>query len=433
MQAVVSWVEGADGSPYGLQNLPYGAYVVAAADHPGAGTEARVPRLGVRIGDKVLDLGAAARTRNHPDAKVLSRPSLNAFMAGGPPAWHRVREALVTWLSVPDLRPEVEPHLVPLEEVSMLLPFEVADYVDFYASEQHATNVGRIFRPESPSLPSSWRHLPIGYHGRSGTVCVSGTPVLRPSGQRRPPTGGGAVAGRATGGGAGGVPPGPVFGPCGELDFEAEVGFVVGAGSTLGEPVALGQWRRHVFGVVLVNDWSARDIQSFEYVPLGPFLGKSFLTSVSSWVVPIDALDEAATAPPPRDPPLLSHLDDSSEPPAGLDIRLEVSLNGEVISRPPFATMYWTAAQQVTHMTSNGASLRTGDLFASGTVSGQAATQWGSLLELAWRGEHPIELGEGERRSFLEDGDTLVITATAPGPDGTTIGFGEVAGTVVAA
>jgi fumarylacetoacetase len=281
----------------------------------------------------------------------------------------------------------------------MHLPFEVADYVDFYSSEHHALNVSRILRPESPSLAPAWKHLPIGYHGRAGTVCVSGTPVVRPSGQQRD---GDAV----------------LFGPTQRLDLEAEVGFVVGVPSSLGRPVPLAAWRDHVFGVCLLNDWSARDIQAFETIPLGPFLGKSFLTSVSPWVVPLDALSAAWVAPPARDAPPAPYLDDAGRTDA-LDLALSVSVNSTVVSRPPFAAMYWTAAQQLAHLTVNGASLRTGDLYASGTVSGPDPGEVGSLMEL----------GTG----FLADGDAVTITASAPGADGSRLSLGEVSGTVVAA
>jgi fumarylacetoacetase len=262
--------------------------------------------------------------------------------------------------------------------------------------------VGRIFRPDAPALPPAWKHLPIGYHGRAGTVAVSGTPVVRPSGVLGP--------GR--------------YGPTGRLDIEAEVGFVVGTPSRLGQPVAAADWRRHVFGVVLVNDWSARDIQSFETRPLGPFLGKSFLTSVSPWVVPLAALEPAFVDPPAQDPRPLDHLR-----PAGpaLDLTLEVRLNGHLVSRPPAAALYWTAAQQLAHLTANGASLRTGDLFASGTVSGDGADQLGSLLELTRGGQDPLRLPDGSTRAYLEDGDTVTISATAGD-----ISLGEVSGTVAA-
>jgi fumarylacetoacetase len=303
--------------------------------------------------------------------------------------------------------------LVPAADVELLLPFSVADYVDFYASEHHARNIGAIFRPDvDDPLTPNWKHLPIGYHGRAGTVVVSGSPVPRPHGQRRTPDGE------------------VVFGPSVRLDIEAEVGFVVGVGSPRGTPVGLDAVDRHVFGVCLVNDWSARDIQAWEYVPLGPFLGKSFATSVSPWVVPLAALSHARTAPPPRDPRPLPYLDDTGAPPWGLDLALEVRLNGHVVARPPFASMYWTPAQMLAHMTVNGASLRTGDLFASGTVSGPEPGQRGSLIELTTNATEPLALPDGGTRGFLEDGDEVVITATAPGPDGARIGFGEVRGRI---
>jgi fumarylacetoacetase len=273
-----------------------------------------------------------------------------------------------------------------------------------------------MFRPGSPPLTPNWKHLPIGYHGRSGTLVVSGTPVTRPTGQSKAPDA--AV---------------PGYGPSRRLDIEAEVGFVVGTPSRLGRPVALSAFRDHVFGVCLVNDWSARDLQAWEYVPLGPFLGKSFATSLSPWIVPLDALEHARVRPPAREVEPLPHLDDRDAEPWGLDIALEVRLNGQPLTRPPFAGMYWTAAQQLAHMTSNGASLRTGDVFASGTVSGPERETVGSLIEYTWNGENPIKLADGGSRIFLEDGDEVVISATAPGPGGARIGFGEVAGRVLPA
>jgi fumarylacetoacetase len=303
------------------------------------------------------------------------------------------------------------PHLCPLSDVTLHLPADIGDYVDFYASEHHATNVGRIFRPDSAPLTPNWKHLPIGYHGRTGTIVVSGTEIVRPSGQRRGEDG-------------------PEFGPSTRLDIEAEVGFLLGGRARMADPVAVDEVEEHVFGVFLLNDWSARDIQAWETVPLGPFLGKSFATSVSPWVVPLEALDAARVAPPPRDPPLLPYLRDVDD--RGLDLALEVALNGEVISRPPFATMYWTVAQQLAHLTVNGASVRPGDVFASGTVSGPEKEQRGSLLELSWGGTEPLMV-DGGTRTFLEDGDEVTITATAPGTDGARIGFGEVSGRVVAA
>ncbi|GAA2819297.1 fumarylacetoacetase [Kitasatospora sp. CM 4170] len=399
-----SWLAGADDSPFGVHNLPYGVFT--AADRPG------VRRIGVRIGESVLDAGAAARAVGEPSV-LLDADTLNPLLAAGRPVWTEVRAALTRWLTDESHRAALSPLLLPVAEVELHLPFEVADYVDFYASEHHASNLGRIFRPGSEPLTPNWKHLPIGYHGRAGTVVVSGTPVVRPQGQRKAPAD--AV---------------PSFGPTRRLDIEAEVGFVVGAPSALGTPVTLDRFREHVFGVCLVNDWSARDIQAWEYVPLGPFLGKSFATSVSPWIVPLDALEQARVTPPARDVEPLPYLDDRGGEPWGLDLALEVRLNGHAISRPPFASMYWTAAQQLTHMTVNGASLRTGDLFASGTVSGPEPETRGALIELTWNGEEPLKLPDGTTRTFLEDGDEVTITATAPGPDGTVVGFGEVTGRV---
>ncbi|WP_301124724.1 fumarylacetoacetase [Streptomyces cacaoi] len=395
-----------DTALFGPDNLPYGLFTTP--DRPGH------RRVGVRFGDDVLDAGAAAAEFGSAHTDLLQEPTLNALMAAGRSTWQDVRAQLRAWLTDDAHRERAARHLHPLAGVTLHLPFDVADYVDFYASEHHATNVGRIFRPDGDALTPNWKHLPIGYHGRAGTVVVSGTPVVRPQGQRKPP---GETA--------------PLFGPSRRLDIEAEVGFVVGTPSPHGSRVGLGDFREHVFGVTLLNDWSARDIQAWEYVPLGPFLGKSFATSVSPWITPLDALDAARVAPPPRDVPPLPYLDDTVDGAEnwGLDLRLTVRLNGHTISEPPFSAMYWTAAQQLAHMTVNGASLRTGDLFASGTVSGDAPEQRGCLLELTWGGKTPLQLPDGER-AFLEDGDEVTLAAWAPGPDGARIGLGEVTGRV---
>ncbi|MGW0092394.1 fumarylacetoacetase [Streptomyces sp. NPDC003328] len=394
-----------EGDPFGPHNLPYGVFSPAGSDERS---------VGVRLGDHVLDAGAAAHALGSPYASLLARPSLGPLLAAGRTAWSDVRRALTAWVTVPAHRETVEPLLHPLSEVTLHLPFEVADYVDFYSSENHSRNVGQIFRPDAAdSLTPNWKHLPIGYHGRAGTVVVSGTDVVRPRGQRKAPT-----------------DPAPVFGPSVRLDIEAEVGFVVGVPSQLGGSVPLSAFRDHVFGLCLLNDWSARDIQAWEYVPLGPFLGKSFATSVSAWITPLDALEEARVEPPERTHPLLPYLDDAQEEPAGYDLRISVAINGQVVSEPPFSTMYWTAAQQLAHMTVNGASLRTGDLYGSGTVSGPTEGERGSLLELTWNGRDPLELPDG-KRAFLEDGDVVTLTAWAPGPDGTRVGLGEVTGRVV--
>ncbi|MEU1558593.1 fumarylacetoacetase [Streptomyces scabiei] len=395
-----------EGHPFGPHNLPYGVFSPA-------GSDART--VGVRLGDHVLDAAAAAHALGSPYAALLAHPTLNPLLAAGRTAWSDLRRALTAWLTVPSHRETIAPHFHALSGVRLHLPFEVADYVDFYASENHARNVGRIFRPDSPDpLTPNWKHLPIGYHGRSGTVVVSGTEVVRPSGQRKAP-----------------ADPAPVFGPSVRLDIEAEVGFVVGVPSEMGRPVGLRDYRDHVFGLCLLNDWSARDLQAWEYVPLGPFLGKSFATSVSAWITPLEALDEARVAPPERTHPLLPYLDDSGPDVdlGGYDLRISVAINGQVVSEPPFSTMYWTAAQQLAHMTVNGASLRTGDLYGSGTVSGAEAGQRGSLLELTWNGRDVLDLPDG-KRTFLEDGDEVTLTGWAPGPGGTRVQLGEVRGRV---
>ncbi|SEP08002.1 fumarylacetoacetase [Amycolatopsis saalfeldensis] len=382
------------GSPFGPENLPYGVFSVG-----GDG-----PRVGVRVGDSVVDLAVAL------GSGVFAAPTLNPFMAQGFERWVAVREQ-VTALIAGDV-PDRAVH--PVAGVRLHLPFEVADYVDFYASEHHASNVGRLFRPDAEPLLPNWKHLPVGYHGRAGTVLVSGTDIVRPSGQRKAP--GDAL---------------PSFGPSTRLDIEAELGFVVGTGTPLNTPVPVDEFARHVFGAVLLNDWSARDIQAWEYVPLGPNLGKSFATSISPWVVPILAL-EAARVPLPgqTDPEPLPYLRESRS--WGLDIDLAVEWNGEEVSRPPYREMYWSPAQMLAHMTVNGASSRTGDLYGSGTISGPAKNQRGAFLELTWGGQEPVTV-KGEERSFLLDGDEVVITATAPGANGGRIGFGEVRGRILPA
>ena len=390
---MVSWVEGAAGSGFDADHLPYGVFAPSDAD----------PRVGVRIGASVLDVGPVL------DDPAFALPSLDPFMAQGPARWAEVRARLQELLTDSTHSMAVAPHLHALDDVALQLAWTVADYVDFYSSREHAENLGRMFRPDSEPLTPNWLHLPIGYHGRAGTVVVSGTRVRRPSGQRKRPD---DVA--------------PTFGPSARLDIEAEVGFVVGVPSELGTPVTVDDAMSHVFGVVLVNDWSARDIQSWEYVPLGPFLGKSFATSVSAWVTPLAALEAAKVPAPQQDPTPLPYLQQHDG--WGLDIQLSVELNGTEVSRPPFAGMYWTPAQQLAHMTVNGASLRTGDLYASGTVSGPEREQRGSFIELSWNGTEPIALADGSTRTFLHDGDTVVLRARAGD-----IELGEVTGTITPA
>ena len=367
------------------------------------------PQVGVRVGDSVLDL---ARILGE---QVFSEPSLNAFMAQGRARWSDVRARITELLTNGRHRPAVEAALLPLDGVQLHLPFTPGDYVDFFGNEYHAANAGRLFRTGREPLTPNWKWLPVGYHGRSGTIKSSGTPVPRPCGQR--------PCSQQPGDGA------PTFGPCQRLDFEAEVGFVIGTGSS--GPVSVAGFAEHVFGVFLLNDWSARDIQAWESQPLGPFLAKSFATSISPWIVPLEALGAARVAPPPREPEPLPYLADGGM--GGLDLMLEVRLNGQLIASPPYALTYWTPAQMLAHLTVNGATTRTGDVFASGTVSGPERDQRGCLLELSWGGADPLILPDGSRRTFLEDGDEVVITATAPGEAGTRIGFGEVAGRILPA
>jgi fumarylacetoacetase len=316
-----------------------------------------------RVDGRLMDLRALGED-------ALAAGSLNAFMAEGPDYWREVGERLDEGVAV--------------ENAELGMPFTVADYVDFYSSLHHATNMGRMLRPSGEPLLPNWRHLPVGYHGRSGTVVPSGAPIRRPCGQR----------------------PGPEYGPSRRLDIELEVGFVIGTPSTLGEPVPIERALDHVFGVVLVNDWSARDIQAWEYQPLGPFLGKSFATSIGHWVVPLAELEGRRVSADPQEPEPLPYL---REEPWAYDVALEIELNGTVIARTNMRHLYWSIAQQVAHLTVNGASLRTGDLLATGTISGPERESSGSLIELTWNGEEPVELPGGQTRTFLEDGDEVVL------------------------
>ncbi len=337
-----------------------------------------------RLGDEAIDLAALDLS---VDPATFGGGTLNRFCAAGPDAWESVREELQRRIEDDEELPKLA-----LADVDVVLPLEVGDYVDFYSSLHHATNLGRLFRPDSEPLMPNWRHLPIGYHGRSGTVAVSGTPVRRPSGLVKD---GEAVVHRASA----------------TLDIELEVGFVVGHEVPPGACPRPDQAAAHVFGVALVNDWSARDIQAFEYQPLGPFLGKSFLTTMSGWITPLAALEPYLVQPPAQDPEPAEHL--RAGLPWGLDLDLSVELNGTTVSKTNFSDLYWTFAQQLSHMTSNGASARPGDLFASGTVSGDQPGTYGSFIELSWRGRDPIDLEDGSKRTFLEDGDTVVLRGGA--------------------
>ncbi|MFI6680724.1 fumarylacetoacetase [Kribbella sp. NPDC050470] len=398
----MSWIDIPAGSPFGPDNLPLGVFRHNDEE----------PRVGAAIGDQVIDLAPVASAQMLDGSQLFARPSLNDFLALGRPAWQATWEWLLDLVRNENDRDVVEPHLIPQSAVTMQLPFEVGDYVDFYASEHHATNLGRLFRPDSEPLLPNWKHLPVGYHGRSGTIVASGTEIVRPSGQRKAPDA-----------------PAPTFGPSQRLDIEVELGYVVGTPSTLGKPVSVEDFREHVYGVVLVNDWSARDLQAWEYVPLGPFLGKSFATSISPWVVSLDALAEAAVPLPAQDPPVLPYL--AGEKLENYDITFEVRLNGHLVSSPQYKETYWSPAQMLAHMTVNGASVRTGDLYASGTISGPEPDQRGSFIELTWGGREPLTL-DGKQHTFLENGDQVTITAWATTPAGP-LGLGEVTGKILPA
>ena len=386
---------------FGLANLPYGIFRRAGSGEP--------PRAGVRFEDGVLDLAVLAADGLIDDpGGVFAQPALNAFMASGPAAWAATRDRAARLLSGVD----AEPELLPLDDVELLPPFAVADYVDFWSSIHHAANSGRIFRPGADPLPPNWRHMPIGYHGRSATIVPGGTPVRRPRGQSRPDRD---------------AP--PVFGPSAKLDVELELGFVIGTPSALGEPVPVERALDHVFGVVLLNDWSARDLQAFESQPLGPFLGKSFATSISPWVTPMAALAPFRATPfEPQDPEPAAYL---REEPWALDIALEIELDGERVTQTNARHLYWSVAQQIAHLTVNGAAMRTGDLLGSGTISGPERDERGSLLELSWNGAEPFALAGGRERTFLEDGDEVVLRGLA-GEGDAAVALAEVRGRIVA-
>jgi fumarylacetoacetase len=411
----VSFIEISGESHFSLQNLPYGVF------SPNIGGERRV---GVRIGDYVLDLAAleAAGWLPTPD-KTFTQPSLNAFMALGRPVWKETRAVLQNLLSAdnPKLRDHAlrETALLPIDTVTLHLPVEIGDYTDFYSSKEHATNVGIMFRGKDNALMPNWLHIPIAYHGRASSVVVSGTDIHRPYGQTK--------ANDA---------PSPTFAPSREMDFELEMGFFVSQGNTLGEPIPIEKAYDHIFGMVLVNDWSARDIQRWEYQPLGPFLSKNLATSISPWVVTMEALEPFRCASPAQDPQPLPYLRTTED--WAYDIQLEIGLQSAAMQKPQVIThsnyryLYWNMCQQLTHHTITGCNMRSGDLLASGTISGSTPDSYGSLLELTWRGTQPINLPTGETRAFLEDGDRLTMTGWCQG-DGYRVGFGEVTGRLLPA
>ena len=414
-----SFIETKPDSHFPIQNLPYGIFQVAGES----------PCVGAAIGEYVLDLSlieqAGLLNGTGVEGKsIFSSPSLNSFMALGRSVWSSVRSKLQYLLdeNTPVLRDNKnlrDQAFHRMEDVIMLLPAEIGDYTDFYASKEHATNVGTIFRGKDNALMANWTHLPIGYHGRVSSIVPSGTPVRRPLGQRKPKDS--AY---------------PVFGSCTQLDFELEIGWFIGPGNSLGEPIPVHQAEDHVFGLVLVNDWSARDIQAWEYQPLGPFLAKNFATSISPWVIPLEALEPFRTAGPKQDPEPLPYLQHKKN--GSFNINLEVYLTPENteketrITKTNFNYMYWSIAQQVAHHTITGCNIRPGDMQASGTISGPNQEERGSMLELTWRGEQPLQLNGGGERTWIEDGDTLTISGWCQG-DGYRIGFGEVSGKILPA
>ena len=422
--ALKSWVESANepGTEFPLQNLPYGVF-----------TQSGKARIGVAIGDQVLDLRACARqgllSELGPDAvDACTRDGLNDLMGLGAESWSVLRKRLTALLAASAdsaTKTRVGNVLVPMRDVQMQLPAQIGDYTDFYASIHHATRVGKIFRPDNPLLPN-YKYVPIGYHGRASSIVVSGAKIRRPSGQTKSP-----------------ASTEPTFGPSRSLDYELEVGIFVGPGNGLGQPIPINEADQHIFGLCLVNDWSARDIQSWEYQPLGPFLAKNFATTISPWIVPIEALAPyrvPAAVRPEGDPAPLGYLTQADLSHAGIDVTLEVFLQSEKmrqadikpirLSRGNLRDLYWTAAQLLTHHASSGCNLRPGDLLATGTISGPEEGSEGCLLEMKHRAE-PLKLPTGETRHFLEDGDQVILRGYCEAPGLPRIGFGDCSGKII--
>jgi fumarylacetoacetase len=393
LQTLNNWLNVPENHDFSIYNLPYGIF----------STQSSAPRAGMAFGDHVLDLAAM---------ESLEKPTLNDYIAQGKLITNAVRTRVQQLLS--DDQSALKGHtdvFIPRENVQMHLPVHIGDYTDFYSSIEHATNVGIMFRdPENALLPN-WKHLPVGYHGRASSIILSGQNIHRPKGQTKPPEGD------------------PTFGPTQRLDFELEMAFIVGSNTELGSSVDVKDATKHIFGMVLFNDWSARDIQKWEYVPLGPFLAKNFASSISPWIVTMEALDDYRVAGPKQDPPVLPYLQTTGD--MNYDISLEVSLTPEsgenetTISRSNFKYMYWNMAQQLAHHTVNGCDVHVGDMMASGTISGPTPDSYGSMLELAWAGSRPIKLENGEERKFIQDGDTVIMRGFAE-KEGKRVGFGEV-------
>jgi fumarylacetoacetase len=406
----IMWLTVPANTDFSIHNLPFGIF------HPGDGR----PRAGIAIGDHILDLAAAAETGLFGKArffkKIFGQNTLNEFIGLGKPVSNRIRRKVQEWLLLPTAPAHADRLLFDRRSATMLMPIQVPNYTDFYSSIEHATNVGRMFRPDNPLLPN-WRWLPVGYHGRASSIVVSGTPIRRPWGQILP-------KGQET----------PVYAPSQQLDFELEMAFVIGKNSELGQAVPIEKADEYIFGLLLFNDWSARDIQRWEYVPLGPFLGKNFGSSVSPWIVPLEALKSFRVKGPKQMPAPLEYLQQKGKQQYDIDLEVVITPgNGHqasVISRSNTKYLYWSIAQQLAHHTVNGCNVQVGDLMASGTISGPTAGSYGSLLELSWGGKEAIPLPDGVTRTFLEDGDTLTLRAHAE-KDGIRIGFGAVSGKII--
>ena len=412
-----SWVDVPENSDFPIQNIPFGIFT----------TEGKSARACSRIGDVVIDLAALADygffNNLDFDTTTLSHAVLNDFIALGKPTTNAVRQRIGELLSEGNTElsgnaEAVEACLVPIEQATMLLPVQIGDYTDFYASKEHATNVGTMFRDPDNALLPNWLHLPVGYHGRSSSVIVSGTPIRRPKGQMIPND--------ATQ---------PVYGPCRLLDFELEMAFIIGKNNELGEPVDIRNAEEHIFGMVLFNDWSARDIQKWEYVPLGPFLGKNFASSISPWIVTMEALAPFRCESPKQEPTPLPYL--QGRPDASYDIHLAAAIQPKhseekVVTNSNFKYMYWTIEQQLAHHTVNGCNMQVGDMCGSGTISGPTPDAYGSMLEISWRGTKPVDMPDGTQRKFINDGDTVKMYGYCE-KDGLRIGFGEVSTEVLPA
>ena len=416
MPLMTSWVESAN-SPdcqFPLNNLPFGVFVA----------EGREPTCCTAIGDFVLDLAQLERTGvvSVGDENVFAGPALNSFMEQGPDGWEQVRGQLIDVLGEgadANSRGAVQVAMTPIGDVQMVMPFRVREFTDFFSGRHHAENAGTMFRGKENALQPNWLHLPVAYNGRASTVVVSGTDIIRPKGQLKSPK-------HET----------PIFAPSRRLDIELEMGAIVGTSSTMGQPVSVDEADAMIFGYVLLNDWSARDIQAWEYQPLGPFQAKAFATSISPWIVTRAALEPFRTSTPEREKELLPHLQENA--PMLYDIELEVGMTPAVsddetiISKTNYREMYYSAAQQLAHHSSSGCAMNSGDLLGSGTISGPDKSSLGSLLEISWGGKEPLTLNGGETRTFIEDGDTMVLRGHAQG-DGYRVGFGECRATILPA